>query len=254
MDCEAVHRLIDADVDGELDLVRHLEVEAHMRDCSACARLRDGACSWQSALREALPRHAAPAGLAERIERAVSAGSTLAARQRESARTRPALWRAAGIAAAVLVGLLVGREWGAAGARAPDVFTEAVADHVRSLQADHLTDVLSSDRHTVKPWFAGKLDFSPPVLDLSAAGFVLVGGRLDRIDGHAAAVLVFRRREHAINLFVWPAGGTPLAEQRRSLDGYHLRSWSQGGFDCLAVSELADAELAELVAAFRAAN
>jgi anti-sigma factor RsiW len=112
--------------------------------------------------------------------------------------------------------------------------------------------VLSGDQHTVKPWFAGKLDFSPPVLDLAAAGFGLVGGRLDRIDGHAAAALVFRRREHVINLFVWQAAGAPLGDRQQSADGYHARSWSYGGFDCLAVSDVADAELAAFAVAFRA--
>ena len=252
MDCDAVRPLLAADVDGELDLVRRLEIEAHVRDCRPCAKLQAGARSWQGALQKAMPRHAAPAGLAERIAQAVGEDPAGPARERVPAprRWRAPLLQATAFAAALLVGLLLGREWGGAGSRVGSLFAEAVAGHLRSLQASHLTDVLSGDQHTVKPWFAGKLDFSPPVLDLAAAGFGLVGGRLDRIDGHAAAALVFRRREHVINLFVWPSGSAPLGERQLALDGFHARSWTHAGFDCLAVSEIADAELAAFAAAF----
>jgi len=258
MDCDAVRPLISADVDGELDLVRRLEIEAHLRGCSPCARLEAGARSWKGALRSALPRHAMPAGLAARIALAIGSETAAPVRDRAPRRAprspilRAPILHTAVLAATVLIGLLLGRQWGAADERVHGVFAESVAGHLRSLQADHLTDVLSGDQHTVKPWFAGKLDFSPPVLDLAAAGFGLVGGRLDRIDRHAVAALVFRRREHVINLFVWPAGDAPLGEHQLSLDGYHARSWSHGGFDCVAVSEVADAELAAFAAAFRA--
>jgi anti-sigma factor RsiW len=252
MDCDVVRPLIAANVDGEVDLVRRLEIEAHVRDCRACARIEAGARSWQGALRRALPRHAAPPGLADRIARAVGDAPRRLPGDGGSRRARRGPWlHAASLAAAVLMGVLLGRLWGGADERAGAVFAEAVAGHQRSLQAAHLTDVPSSDQHTVKPWFAGKLDFSPPVLDLAAAGFGLVGGRLDRIDGHAAAALVFRRREHVINLFVWPAGGAPLGDRQQSVDGYHARSWSHGGFDCVAVSDVADAELAAFAVAFR---
>jgi anti-sigma factor RsiW len=253
MDCDVVRPLIAADVDGELDLVRRLEIEAHVRDCRACARVEAGARSWKGALRSALPRHTAPPGLAARIARAVGdePSSMPVGRTPRRVRRGPLL-HATALAAALVIGLLLGRQWSGADERAHSVFAEAVAGHLRSLQCTHLTDVLSGDQHTVKPWFAGKLDFAPPVQDLAAMGFGLVGGRLDRIDGHAAAALVFRRREHAINLFVWPAGSTPLGDRQLSVDGYHARSWSHAGFDCLAVSEIADAELAAFAAAFRA--
>ena len=118
----------------------------------------------------------------------------------------------------------------------------------------HLTDVPSSDQHTVKPWFAGKLDFSPPVVDLAAAGFPLAGGRLEHIDGRTAAALVFHRRQHAINVFIWPAitGSVPTRQADRN--GYHAESWSQDGLNFLAVSEIPAAELSQFATAFRTAR
>jgi anti-sigma factor RsiW len=128
---------------------------------------------------------------------------------------------------------------------------EVFAEHVRSLQAGHLTDVVSTDRHTVKPWFAGKVDFSPPVVDLADIGFPLGGGRLDEIDGRAAAALVFHRRLHAINVFIWPApGGTP-APRRGDRDGYSAIGWTRDGLNFLAVSEIPGADLGQFVAEFR---
>jgi anti-sigma factor RsiW len=129
-----------------------------------------------------------------------------------------------------------------------DVIVEAVVDdHVRSLMADHLFDVQSSDRHTVKPWFQGKLDFSPPVADVTASGFPLVGGRLDYVDGRPAAALVYRRQQHTINLFVSPAVTAPEPIESRTVRGFHVRHWSRDGMSFWAISDLNDRELNDFV-------
>jgi anti-sigma factor RsiW len=113
---------------------------------------------------------------------------------------------------------------------------------VRSLQVNHLMDVASTDQHTVKPWFAGKLNYSPQVIDLTASGYPLVGGRLDVLDGQNVAAIVYGRRKHFINLFIWPATGRTLPSRPYTLNGYHVLGWTKGGMNYLAVSELGDQE------------
>jgi anti-sigma factor RsiW len=131
------------------------------------------------------------------------------------------------------------------------VADEAFAEHMRSLQGSHLMDVISTDRHTVKPWFAGKLDFSPPVVDLADVGFPLAGGRLEQIDGRTAAALVFRRHLHAVNVFVWPAREAIPPPRHASKSGFSAQGWTQGGLNFLAVSEIPAAELEQFAAEFR---
>ncbi len=247
MDCDASRRLLEAYVDGELDLVPQLEIETHLAGCAACARTAENLRDGRRLRRESLPRHAAPDRLVRRLR------ADLPAVPAPVVPFPARLGRAAAMAGAVAAALAVGFFAGAGRHDQDRIADNAVTDHVRSLQAGHLTDVVSTDQHTVKPWFAGKVDFAPPVADFAAAGFPLVGGRLDEIDHRTAAALVYRRRQHAISLFVWPAGGSPAPARRSARDGYNLEAWSDAGLDFLAVSEIPADELGQFVQAVQRA-
>lgn len=201
-------------------------------------------------IRREATRHAAPPGLAERIAAQTRGAAPLAS---PSNRSWPARWRwllaalsfgTGAIAASVLMSSVTLRS-GAADA----IGDELTASHVRSLMAAHLTDVSSTDRHTVKPWFAGKLDYSPPVHDLAEQGYALIGGRLDVVHARPVAALVYRDGPHYINLFVWPAPEhAPSAPTRQ---GYSLAGWSQQGMQFWAVSDASPAELQNFAQALR---
>ena len=182
--------------------------------------------------------HRAPEALRTRIR------ASLAAQTRSE--RAPRFWRtfgfAASFAAAAMLGWLVGLYYAKPGAD-ERIVGDVVAAHVRSLLAEnHLNDVASSDQHTVKPWFAGKLDYAPPVRDLSNAGFVLIGGRLDYVGGRAVAALTYRYRQHVVNLFVWPATGeSPPAETANQ--GYSVLAWRRGGMQYWAVADVGPGQL-----------
>jgi anti-sigma factor RsiW len=272
MTCDDAGRLVEAYADGELDLERTLAVETHVAGCAVCAARVDRMQALVRTLGTA-PYFRAPDGLVSRLRTATRSAAVSAPRgQPEAARGLPEaargqpeatgsprrLWRpwlaaAAGIAvvSVALIGVLHERA-----VMANEATTEAVIEgHVRSLMAGHLTDVASSDRHTVKPWFAGRVDFSPVVVDLASEGFPLVGGRLDYINHHAAAALVYKRREHAINVFVWPdAAGSPAEAARSDPRGYHLISWTRGGTAVWIVSDVALNELEDFARKFDAAT
>jgi anti-sigma factor RsiW len=247
MTCDDVERLVEAYADGELALERALAVETHLADCAACTARLDRTRALTRAL-QAAPYFRAPEGLADRLRATPPAAvATAARRQPEPTQPRHRRWQPWLVSAASLAVVslaLVGVQHERA-AIADDATAEAVIEgHVRSLMAGHLTDVTSSDRHTVKPWFAGRVDFSPTVVDLVSEGFPLVGGRLDYIDHHAAAALVYKRREHAINVFVWPlASGSASHTTRSDARGYHVISWTRGGVAVWIVSDLALNEL-----------
>jgi anti-sigma factor RsiW len=251
MNCNESRQFLEADADGELDLIRHLELEAHLRTCPQCAALADAARARRKALREKLPRFSAPPELVTRIRASLAgAGAPLPAARKPVAPVWP-IWNVMGLAASVALAAIGGYAWGNSHARSHALLSEAVSDHVRSLQASHLMDVVSTDQHTVKPWFIGKLDFSPPVVDLADAGFPLAGGRLEHLDGRSAAALVFYRRQHAINVFVWPAGGGSVAAGMDRENGFNARTWSQADLNFAAVSEIPADELERFVAAYR---
>lgn len=239
-DCGHDFIRLQAFMDGELDAIHAAEVEAQIAACDHCAAQQARLLALRQALRQP-PPVAAPDSLRQRL--AASLAEAEPPRFRRSPPTgRPWSWLGAGamLATATCAGLFVV----SAQIRAGDSLTrELVAGHVRSLQADHLTDVATSDQHVVKPWFGGKLDFSPPVVELAPQGFPLVGGRLDYIDGRTVAAIVYRRGRHTINLFIWPSGDAGGPAEIEPGDGYALLHWRQGGMTFWAVSDVNTADL-----------
>jgi anti-sigma factor RsiW len=243
MSCQRIQETLDGYLDGELDLVRNMEVEEHLRGCPACTETYQNRLGLRSAVRAAAPYFRAPTELEKRVRSAVRQ----VAKAAPGPRTMSWGWLGAAAAAAmvlVLAWTLVPRLRGPAG---EDLLArEVVSSHVRSLMAAHLTDVASSDQHRVKPWFNGKLDFSPPVKELASEGFPLVGGRLDYLAGRPVAALVYQRRQHFINVFLWPATqGGDTAGKTQARQGYNLIRWTKASMTCWVVSDLSPAELQE---------
>ena len=247
--CPDKEPMLHSLLDGELDAANALAMEAHLKACPGCAAEFERLGALSRLVRAPGVAHAAPATLAERIEALAPASGRPARRESRLARLAP--WGLSGTFAAIAAGMaLVMINPGAHEAAIED---QVIADHVRSLQASHLTDVATSDRHTVKPWFNGKVDFAPPVVDLAAQGFPLAGGRLDYLNGREVAALVFRHGRHVINLFVWPSkpGEARVGETRRA--GYGIAYWTSGGLEFWAVSDVGSADLEAFGRAFRAA-
>jgi anti-sigma factor RsiW len=241
MNCAEATRLIGPWVDDELDLRSTMEVESHVARCAECERERDELLALRDTARERLPRPDLSPDLEERLWSKVR---ETAASERRAELRRPRRWlrEASMMAAAACLAVVatVAVQRGGAG-------DEIVDAHLRSLQAQHLTDVVSSDQHTVKPWFQGKVDFSVPAGDFSEQGFVLAGGRLDVLGGRPVAAIVYRRRQHVLNLFVSPASRPDMAPRSFSERGYRVTSWSQGGLEYRLVSDVPQAEVDQLV-------
>jgi anti-sigma factor RsiW len=270
--CDEIRALIGPYLDGELEPAVAASAEAHIAGCEACARDLAEMRALSGAIHEEMPALAAPEALRTRIldaVRASAAGAPAAGMEQPGVlrlRTQPAdrpRVRPQWLAAAALYVVVGSAAWmlGVAHGRAPagsadsDMRDAVVASHVRSLQASHLIDVASSDRHTVKPWFDGKLDFSPPVPDLGPQGFPLLGGRLDYLDGRPVAALVYGRAKHFVNLFIWPAAAdTPPGAAPSTVRGYHVRHWVRDGMTFWAVSDVAEPDLATFVSLFQASG
>jgi anti-sigma factor RsiW len=247
MNCNEAEVLLHALLDGELDASHAREVETHVAACPRCAARLRAYRDMRQAMAAADLHLPAPASLRRRIDAALPLAAARAP-------TRRAMLQGFGFGAALSAVAASGLVWVALRAdQEQRVLGEVVAAHLRSLQAEHLTDVPSSDQHTVKPWFNGRLDVAPPVVDLTAQGFTLLGGRLDYIDGRPVASIVYRRRTHVINLFVAQASTGDRGAKVETLQGFNIRRWSEGGLNFWAVSDINADELQEFGAKFEGA-
>jgi anti-sigma factor RsiW len=242
VDCDLSQTLLHGYLDGELDVVTSLALTTHLQDCATCTRLYTAQQALRTALRQGDLYHLPPPAFQQRWRRAWHRASRAEA-------DHPwwrGWWLPLGVVVSAALLLLV---WSGAGRQrglVPEehLLQDVIAGHVRSLMVNHLTDVASADQHTVKPWFEGALDFSPPVPDLTAQGFVLIGGRLDYLANRPVAALVYRRQQHAINLFIWPTTpAMPRPPQSVTRQGYHLVTWTTADLTYWAVSTLNMAEL-----------
>jgi anti-sigma factor RsiW len=251
MDCTDARSRLNAYLDRELDLENALAVERHVASCASCRAQLEQATALQAGLRGNLHYYRAPSGLAERIRH--QAGIAPRRNWRWPSMRQ---WLPTGVAVAATALL----SWTAALQYASvsgdeRIAEQVVAGHARSIVTEHLIDVASSDRHTVKPWLSAKLDFSPGVVDLANAGFPLAGGRVDYIANRAVATLVYRARQHVIDLFIWPQDKPVDAPPRESSSkGYNVVRWSDGGMAYWAVSDVSAADLQSFADAYTRAK
>jgi anti-sigma factor RsiW len=235
--CEEMRLLVQADLDGELDAAASAALAAHLADCPGCATLRQELIGLSTRLREEIRPHAAPASLRRSLEaRLIPAVAAPPAPSGFRRRLLPFASFGTGAAIAACLALLLLPA-------GPDSDAELVADHIRALQPGHLTDVLSSDQHTVKPWFDGRIDYAPPVRDFAAQHFPLIGGRLDYVHDRPAAVLVYGRDKHLIDLYVWPDASPASGPATEARNGYNIIRWRDGGMAFTAVSDVEPAQL-----------
>jgi len=255
MNCEEAKKLMDGYLDGELDPIANQKIEEHLRECRNCDQAYKVHGSLIRAIGNGTPYYKAPAKLRERIQSSLREEIAKEPVRNvvedfpppfptEQRRTIPSAipWNWLALAAAIIFAAIITFNLMPRLQRpGSDQFlaTQLIASHARSLMANHLTDVASSDQHTVKPWLDTKLDFAPPVVDLSSEGFPLIGGRLDYLDNRPVAALVYERRKHFINLFVWPASSdAATAPKTITRQGYQLLHWADSDFNYWAVSDV----------------
>jgi anti-sigma factor RsiW len=257
MNCEQCKNLMDGYLDRELDPITNQEIEQHLRECRNCDQAYKAHGSLMRAVGDGAPYYRAPAKLRERIQSSLREEIAkepvrnvvedfpplFSARPRWTRTVSFGTpWSRLALAAAIIFAAIITFNLMPRLQRpGSDQFlaTQLIASHARSLMANHLTDVASSDQHMVKPWLDAKLDFAPPVVDLSSEGFPLIGGRLDYLDNRAVAALVYERRKHFINLFVWPAASDAAkAPKTITRQGYQLLYWADSDFNYWAVSDV----------------
>jgi len=252
MDCARALELLHGYLDNELDALHVREMETHLETCPSCHAEQEQELKLRSLLAAQAQRYTAPAQLRSRI-----LGSVRTVPRARSLRDWvPMGWMQFGgaVATAVVLSSAV-TYYSVVATNTNRVMDEVVASHVRSLMTNRLTDVASSDQHTVKPWFNGRIDFAPLVKDLSEQGFPLVGGRLDYLDGRPVAALLYRHRQHWVSVFMWPdQAGRDTATRRFSRSGYNVAQWSSDGLRFYVVADIAGPELGEFVAQLRSEN
>ena len=264
MKCDEPRVLMHGHLDGELELAADLEIQRHLEECPQCAGEYAAMRAMRTRLRDEGFRFEAPQALKEKIHRAIPVSSSTPARwapvRAGGYPSRRGTWvpRAVRFAVPMAIGVML------ALMIAPRMIgpsldqrlaSEVVASHVRSLMGAHLMDVVSTNQHTVKPWFDGKLDFSPPVTDFAKDGFPLVGGRLDYIDGRAVAALVYQHGKHVINVFMWPTANSVMSgESIKTEHGYNVEHSMIVGMNCWAVSDLNHDELDKFAGLLRASS
>jgi anti-sigma factor RsiW len=234
MDCAQFKQLLEAYIDDELELSRVLEVEAHLESCSKCKSLAEAAIEFRNSVRMNSPRHVAPPELRGKIR---------AALRRECRPdvswirrlVRPALYAAAAILVCAL-GLWAWRL--ISDRRDQQLVAEAVSDHRHSLLVDHMLDVASSDQSTIERWLIEKVGYSPRIVDLADTGYKLVGARMDTLENHRVAAIVYKLHDNFINVFVWPATNGAIDFEDQTFQGHNLCGWNTSGFNYLIVSEL----------------
>src|ERR1700723_14170 len=245
MSCAPPRAVIHGYLDGELDPVRAAEFEHHLEECPECVPALESQESLRSSLHRAQLYEKAPPQLRQKVLAGMRPSEPISI----SSRRRPVIAQWLAVAAVLLLSLYSG--WrlipGLSEKNSQTALAAQIVDaHLRSLQPGHLTDVISTDQHTVKPWFDGKLDFPPPVQDFATDGFPLQGGRLDVVGGRTVAALVYGRRKHFVNVFIWPSGNSDTAPSSGSQQGYHWIAWQKNGMAFWAVSDTAAADLDDL--------
>ncbi|MEQ1353132.1 MAG: zf-HC2 domain-containing protein [Candidatus Acidiferrum sp.] len=243
MSCEQTETVLHGYFDNELDALGAAEFERHLAQCFDCTEALQGLKALRSSIGVSQLYEKTPAAFRKKVLSEVSPRRpvTIAPARRN--------WRWLAVAATLL--LLAYGTWrivsfGRADGYETRLAAEVIDAHLRSLQPGHLTDVVSTDQHTVKPWFDGKLDFSPPVRDFADQGFPLQGGRLDVVDNRAVAALVYGRRKHLVNVFIWPTNERDTAPRSGSRQGYQWVEWRKSGMEFCAVSDSAASDLGEL--------
>ena len=239
MDCNETDRLLDAYIDGELELTRQLDLEAHLSACPICKKAAEAANNFRLLVRMNMLVYKAPPQLKATIRAALrkESGSRLGWVSR--------FWLPlAGTAGILVLGLSLAWPWIAdAHHKDRELIAEAISDHSRSLLANHLLDLTSSDQHTVKPWLTGNLDFTPPVADLADLGYKLLGGRIDLLESRPVAAIVYQCQSRFINVFVWPMARHAIDFDVQSQQRYSLCGWNKGGLNYLIISELNQADM-----------
>jgi anti-sigma factor RsiW len=258
MDCTENRKRLHAYIDQELDAATSWAIDEHLSACRACNALFVQQARLQSAIRAHAEYYKAPAGAAERIraELGVAAAWPPPHRPRRERRRLTRLFELGfALGGAAIVSWILAVRLVVPGP-ADVLADQVIAGHARAVLTSHLVDVETSDRHTVKPWLSSKLDFSPAVKDLDAQGFRLVGGRLDYVANRPVAALVYLRRKHVIDLFVWPdeTAGARLRSHRLSKHGYNLLNWTEGGMRYWIVSDLERTELEAFAESYAAAQ